>query len=162
MREPRSLLTAVRTEPLQPLEEVLRQCGRTPALVCQRDHPDASGLPVAGGLEHRTFGVPGGQTELRRDRRSLVRRTPTEERERDVQVLPRYHALAELTPLPDDERVEDVVGETQCTEEPLALIAADATRSAARRVCQLGVNCRRTRCSAVTAARERIASRSAG
>lgn len=165
MGKPAALLPAIDAELLQPSEEVVRQSGCAPALVGQREHADASRLPVAGDLEHRPCGGRRGRSQLCPDRRCLARRARTEKRERDVQVVTRDESgalIAQGAPLPIDDAAEDVVGQTECTEEPLTVIAADATRSGVSCLYQLRVNCLRTRCSAATAARERIACRSAG
>lgn len=69
---------------------------------------------------------------------------------------------AELALLPRGDTLEDVVREPKRAEEAKPITALDATGTRFARVCQLCVKTRRTRWSAAAAARERIASRSAG
>ena len=82
-----------------------------------------------------------------------------------MQVVALYEpntVVTQALSLPGDESPQDIAGQTEGAEEPLTLIAPEGTRTRVPRLCQLRVSCRRTKCSAATAARERIACRSAG
>src|SRR5439155_20501847 len=85
-----------------------------------------------------------------------------EERERDVQVLRRDHAAAREAALPAGEPLDRLRREPQGAEEPNPITALHASGRGHTCLCQLCVRSRRTRCSAITVERERIAPRSPG
>jgi hypothetical protein len=116
--KPRTVLAPIDPEPFQTGEEVLRERGRPPVLVREGEHAHAPRLAVAGDLESRPRCGFRRRAKLSSDRPLLGCGPPAEERQRDVEVLPRNDSFAKLAALPADELVEDILGEAQCTEEP--------------------------------------------
>lgn len=133
-----------------------------PVAIVADEHPDAAGLAVAA---HGQLDWPGRERGLAQrpgDRGQLGSGPAAEERERDVQVLPRDDAALDVPLGPGGDPLDRSVGEPERAEEPEPSIGSDATAVRVARVYQLWVKRRRTRWSAATAARERIASRSDG
>ena len=162
MREPGAGLAPVHAERLEPPEQVVRELGSAAALVVEGEHPDAAGLAVAAQREARPPGSGCGVAQRGDDAGEVAGGPGAQEGEGDVEVPGRHDPAAELPLLPADDPLDDVAGQPERAEEPEPLIARDATGRRVACLCQLCVKSRRTRCSAATAARERIASRSAG
>src|SRR5438105_2693968 len=168
VREPRPPVALVHAQPLEPLVEVARERGGAAVLVVEHEHADAPRLAVPHDGEASGLGGRGGFAQRTRDRRSLLARPATEERQRDVEVRADDAADADPSPLrkrasaPRDEPVQDVVRKTKGAEEPERRIAPHATGRIHTRSGRACVISRRTRWSAETVARRRIVSRSAG
>src|SRR6185503_17184058 len=164
VRQPPPRLRPVDAERFQAGVTSAREPRRGAALIGENEHPDAPRLAPARGLEHdRLRPGRGGVPQDAHDRVDLRCRAAAEERERDVQVLPRDDTAArQVRRAPGGEVVQRGGRKLECEEEPKALIASDATRGSHTSSCRLGVRTRRARCSAPTVARERTVSRSAG
>ena len=128
MGKPRPPFALVDAEGLQPVEQ---SPGEPPGLtraVLEDEHPDTARLAVAAGREDDLAGVPGRSSQRGRNRRQFGCRAPSEEGEREVEMLERDDPpVAKVLGLPRFERVEDVAGEAQGAEETQVLIALDAT-----------------------------------
>src|SRR6185503_4100420 len=164
VRQPPPRLRPVDAERFQAGVTSAREPRRGAALIGENEHPDAPRLAPARGLEHdRLRPGRGGVPQDAHDRVDLRCRAAAEERERDVQVLPRDDTAArQVRRAPGGEVVQRGGRKLECEEESKALIASDATRGSHTSSCRLCVRTRRARCSAPTVARERTVSRSAG
>src|SRR5262249_51043362 len=116
--EPRTSLTPVDIELLEPPVEIRSERARTSRGIVEDDHPDTSRLAVAGGLE-RERAAPGGSIPQRReDVRQLMCGAAAEECERDVQMLPGdASALVELTRPPLVQGGHDADRQSQSEKE---------------------------------------------
>src|SRR5438132_12572817 len=162
VREPAPLLGPVDAQSLEQPVEPLRVQPALPVEVVEDEHAHAPGLPVGADAEaDRPEGV--GAADRGRDSLHLGGRRRAEERGRDVEVLAGDDPAAREMPLlPRDERVEDLVGEPEGTEEPEPFIARHATSGRHAESSRFCDRRRRSRWSAIAAARLRIASRSPG
>ena len=166
MRQPRPPLAAVDAEPLEPLaaRSAASAVAAPPTSVVD-DHPDAPRLAVA----RRAAARPGAASRpppasSRGDRGQLVRRPRAEEGERDVQVPggTSRHGRARCSRLPGGERVDASSGGSWRAQKSRIRSSPATLAAELCRVCHGSVTSRRTRCSAATAARPRIVSRSPG
>src|SRR5205085_10138949 len=114
----------------------------------------------------RCRGSSRGRGKRSHDRLELVSRAPTEERERDVELLAREHADAvdarERLLLPAPQRVDGVFREAQGAKKSQAITTLDASREVHAEPSRLCDRSRRTSWSAAIVARARTVSRSAG
>src|SRR5213593_2324619 len=163
MGQPLSLLALVDSQTLQPALQILGETRRLAGEIPQHQHPDAPGLPVA--LRHqpdRTCGS-GGLAQCAEDRLELLHRTVPEEGQRDVQVVPSDRpSFPDVLGLPLLQRGERLLIEAEAAEQARAFTALHASgeiHADSSRVC---CKSRRTRWSAVTAARRRTELRSPG
>ena len=126
-------------------------------------------MPTLRVSRHRRRELDGsrsagdGSTQRGHDRLELAPGAAAEERERDVELLPRDDATpGEMLLAPARQDLERLRGELQSEEESQASIAPDATRRGHTTSCRLCARTRRARCSDATVALERTVSRSAG
>ena len=120
MRHPRPSLTFVDTESLQPQHEIARElvgpAGVRIAwneLLAEDEHRDPRRLAVCPNPKERDSSGSRGAADGICDRIHLRSRTASEERDRDVKVIPLKDADAfvdERLLLPGDERRNDLVG----------------------------------------------------
>jgi hypothetical protein len=130
--KPRTALTLVDTQALEPAMHVLGQRGRTALVVCKDEHADAARLAIAVDVQRGRPSAGRCLAERGRDRRELLHRAPTEERKCDVQVLARHDSNVrrsrECVALPLAQTVERVLRQAQCEEETDSLTTLDASR----------------------------------
>lgn len=111
MRKPRTLLALVDAESLETAEEPLGEPTGFPSCVVENEHPDAPRLAIAPRRKRDLTRFTGGASEGGSDRGQLGRRAPSEEGERDVEMLARNDpAVAKIRGLPGRDAVEDVRG----------------------------------------------------
>lgn len=128
VRKPRTLLTVVHAEPLEPALKVVREPRRCSADVGQHQHPDTSSLPVALGHEPDRVGGRGGLAQSSEDGLQLRHRSMAEEGERDVQLLARDAASpVDVHVLPATQGIERLVMEAKATEQACSLTTFEAT-----------------------------------
>jgi hypothetical protein len=110
VRKPRPRLTAVDAQPLEAAVEVIGERGRVASGVVEDEHPDAPRLAVAADREPRPARSADGLLERARDGLDVSARAAAEERECEVEVVPRDDPSAELPFLPREEALDGVVG----------------------------------------------------
>src|SRR5438105_8734116 len=164
MRKPRPPFASKGADPLEPRLDVGRERRRAAAEVVEHEHRDAPGLPVTGrGETQIRLGRRRGRPQLAHDGRELDRGPVSEEGDGDVQVAAwdGAHFVQGLL-LPRLDGIEHRLRQAQGDEEAQALIAPNASRAGHAASSRLRDSRRRTRWSAPTAARDRIATRSPG
>src|SRR5436190_2513863 len=165
MRQPPPPLRLVHVKRLQAAVEVARNARGAAVLVVEDEHPDAPRLAVPANVEHGPRGADSRAAQTGCDVTEPPRACVAEKRERDVDVLARHdpHVVdaGEDGPLPHGEPLENVVSDPQGAEQPDPFIRNEATREGHAASSRLCVRRRRTRWRAATAARRRIACRSA-
>jgi hypothetical protein len=147
VREPGPRLALVYAEPLQALEEVVRERRPTPLEIVADEHADAPRLAV---VLHREDGPPSAPSSLPQrphDGLEVRGRPGAEKGHRDVQVLGRDDPAAapELARLPGNEALDRVVGQAERAEEPKAFTALDGSGIGVPCLCQLCDKTRRAR-----------------
>ena len=162
VREPGAVLALVHAEPFQAPMQIFGECHPGPVLVAEGEHADAARFPVTDGLEAHRAGVPGCVARGAEDRLELGNWPVPKEGKGDVKVLSDDHPSRKLLGLPLAQAVERVVGKPQGAEEPDTFTAFNASGEFHSRSSRLCARSRRTRWSAVTAARRRIDPRSPG
>ena len=160
MRQPRPLLALVHAEPFQTPMQIFGDRGCRPVLVAEDEHADTASFPIADRLEAHRASARGCVARGAEDLLELGNGPVPKEGKGDVKVLPDDHPSVELLGLPLAQPVERVVGKPQGAEEPGSFMAFNASREFHARSWRFCARRRRTRWSAVTAARRRIDSRS--
>src|SRR5947208_5367183 len=112
------------------------------------EHPDAPRLAVGHELEAERLDPGAAPPQRLHHFRHTGAGLPAEEREREVEVVPRHGPAAGQAELPCGDRVGRVVGKPQATEEPNSCIGLHASPRGHAGVSRLCADIRRTRCSA--------------
>src|SRR5215216_4453966 len=129
MWKPRTLFAPTDADRLEPLLQLLSNPARAAVLLGEDEHADAARLAVANGFECGSWSTLGGRPQGVDDGRQLLAGPGAEERERDVEVLARDDAPAEVLGLPLDDPVDDGGGQGKAAEESKAIMASDAIAS---------------------------------
>lgn len=160
VREPGTVLALVHAELLQPPMQIFGDRGCRPVLVAEDEHADTASFPIPDGPEAHWASARGCVARGAEDLLELGNRPGPKKGKGDVKVLPDDHPAGELFGLPLAQPVERIVGKPQGAEEPGTFMAFNASGECHARSSRLCARSRRTRWSAVAAARRRIDSRS--